>query len=188
MSWATILWILFAALASAGLGGYIAGRLRVKWPTLRTDEVYFRDTAHGFLAWAVATLLAAAVLTSVIGNILGAGATIGAGTTTLHAEIARIFDSSLHAGPLSADDRRYAAQLVAQRTGLSQQDADARVTAAYTAAQETMQRLEASAKAAVDKARKAAAYAALWIFVSLPGGAFFASLMATVGGRQRDMF
>ncbi|WP_454914372.1 hypothetical protein [Variovorax gossypii] len=45
---------------------------------MHTDEVYFRDTAHGFLAWSVATLLTAALLSSVAGSIVGAGAQAGA--------------------------------------------------------------------------------------------------------------
>ncbi|ODA68953.1 hypothetical protein A7A08_00787 [Methyloligella halotolerans] len=46
---------------SSGFGGYLAGRLRSKTPGLRTDEVFFRDSAHGLLAWALATLLVAAL-------------------------------------------------------------------------------------------------------------------------------
>src|SRR5688572_9428782 len=53
----TILWVTFVQLMAAALGGYLAGRLRTRWVTVHTDEVFFRDTAHGFLAWAVATLL-----------------------------------------------------------------------------------------------------------------------------------
>ena len=49
---------------SSGLGGYLAGRLRTKWTSLHTDEVFFRDTAHGFLAWALASILVAAFATS----------------------------------------------------------------------------------------------------------------------------
>jgi hypothetical protein len=247
MSWSTILWISFCALASSGLGGYIAGRLRVKWPAVHGDEVYFRDTAHGFLAWAVATLITAAALTSVIGAILNAGAnaaaTVAAGgvqavgqgmsaaapaadrdasrslytveslfrtapaatapvnpatpaspsqpdasAADTRSEIARIFDNGIHDGPLSAEDTRYIGQIVAQRTGLSQPEAEARVTTIYTTAQQKLQQAEAAAKEAADQARKAGAYAALWIFVSLLMGAFFASLMATVGGRRRDQF
>jgi hypothetical protein len=40
-------------LASA-LGGFITGRLRIKWTGVYTHEVFFRDTAHGFLSWALA--------------------------------------------------------------------------------------------------------------------------------------
>lgn len=59
---ASIIWIAFMQLAASGIGGYMAGRLRVKWARVHTDEVYFRDTAHGLLAWAVATLVTVAVL------------------------------------------------------------------------------------------------------------------------------
>ena len=74
----SILWITFTQLAASGMGGYLAGRLRTKWADAQTDEVYFRDTAHGFLAWAVATLGTAALLTSVIGSIIGGGIQAGA--------------------------------------------------------------------------------------------------------------
>jgi hypothetical protein len=71
LSGSTILWIFFTAFAASGVGGYMAGRLRTRWPGTQLDEVYFRDTAHGFLAWGVATLLTAAALTGTIGAILG---------------------------------------------------------------------------------------------------------------------
>jgi len=67
----TIAWIIFTQLAAAGLGGYIAGRMRTRWQNVPVDEVYFRDTAHGFLAWSVATLFTAALLTSTISAVLG---------------------------------------------------------------------------------------------------------------------
>ena len=59
---AAIVWIAFTQLAASGIGGYVAGRLRVKWASIHGDEVHFRDTAHGLLAWAVATLITVAVL------------------------------------------------------------------------------------------------------------------------------
>lgn len=65
-----ILWVTLTQLVASGMGGYLAGRLRTKWVAVHTDEVYFRDTAHGFLAWAVASLATAALLTSVIGSIV----------------------------------------------------------------------------------------------------------------------
>src|ERR1700742_4076371 len=48
---AAILWMICTHLASSAMGGYLAGRLRTKWSNIHNDEVYFRDTAHGFLAW-----------------------------------------------------------------------------------------------------------------------------------------
>lgn len=58
---------------SSGVGGYLAGRLRTKWVGVRSDEVFFRDTAHGFMAWAVATLLVFGVLGSGLIAALGSG-------------------------------------------------------------------------------------------------------------------
>jgi hypothetical protein len=67
-----IIWLTFTQLASAGLGGYLAGRLRVKWQSVDTEEVFFRDTSHGFLSWAVATLASAVLLSGVMAGMLGA--------------------------------------------------------------------------------------------------------------------
>lgn len=224
----SILWVTLTQLLACAMGGYLAGRLRTKWVAVHTDEVYFRDTAHGFLAWAVASLATAALLTSVIGSIVGAGiqtgasvaggvATTAAGseitksdseigamgyfveslfrkdlntaaaaTTAPLSEVARIFMHSIRTGPLSTEDIRYVGQLVAQRTGLSQQAAEKRVTETYARVQAKLTETEVAVKNAADKARKASAYAALWLFISLLIGAFVASLAATYGGRQRD--
>ena len=73
----TIVWVTVVQLLASVLGGYLAGRLRTRWITVHTDEVYFRDTAHGFLAWAVATLLMATLLSSAIGTALSAGLKAG---------------------------------------------------------------------------------------------------------------
>jgi hypothetical protein len=78
----TILWITFMQLAASGLGGYLAGRLRTKWTGVQSTEVYFRDTAHGFLAWAAATLFTAALLTSTIASMLGTGVQAAAGAAS----------------------------------------------------------------------------------------------------------
>ena len=53
----TGLYFIVMAMISSAIGGYLAGRLRTKWSGVHTDEVYFRDTAHGFLAWALASVL-----------------------------------------------------------------------------------------------------------------------------------
>ncbi len=254
----TIVWMLAVVLVASGVGGYLAGRLRTAWTDVHTDEIYFRDTAHGFLAWAVATLLTAAFLGSTIGSILGTGAQAAgtaltaagsAATATAAAgakaaagadksndrssvvdyfsdalfrpaaegaavpmsasasaseaigsqvagsiaprewtppEVARIFARSISTGTLTPEDRRYVAQLIAQRTGMTEQAAEKRVADSYANAQQTIQQGEAKAKEAAEQARKAAAHGSLWLFVSLLLGAFISSLMATFGGRQRD--
>ena len=69
----TAIWLVIVQWLSSGVGGYLAGRLRTKWVGIHTDEVYFRDTAHGFLAWALATLLVVGVLGSALSAALGTG-------------------------------------------------------------------------------------------------------------------
>jgi hypothetical protein len=66
------IWLIVTQWISAGLGGYIAGRLRTRWIGTHTHEVFFRDTAHGLITWAVATLVVAAVFSSSVMH--GAGA------------------------------------------------------------------------------------------------------------------
>lgn len=257
MGKATIIWLAFTQLAAAGIGGYLAGRLRVKWASVHTEEVYFRDTAHGLLAWAVATLVTAIFLTGAVRTIssaaleaggtaitagaaatgLAAGAngtsnsisyfsdmllrqpnagsgntaTAATGTqppaadsaaptgqsssaanmsstdsTAMRAEVVRIFANDLRTGTMPADDKQYLSSQVAQHTGLSQADADKRVDDVFGRLTKLKADTEAAAKNAADQARKVAAHSALWIFVALLIGAFFASLMATFGGKQRD--
>jgi hypothetical protein len=68
--------LIVVAMLSSTVGGYLAGRLRVRWAGVHQDEVYFRDTAHGLLAWAFATVLSATVLGGAVTHIL-AGASAG---------------------------------------------------------------------------------------------------------------
>ena len=77
----TFIWLAFTQLAAAGIGGYLAGRLRVKWPSVHTDEVYFRDTAHGLLAWSSATLLMIMVMAGALRAGLGGALDAGAAAT-----------------------------------------------------------------------------------------------------------
>lgn len=70
---AAVVWLLVAQWLSAGVGGYLTGRLRTKWVGVRTDEVFFRDTAHGFLGWALSTLIVAGLLSSIVGSIVNTG-------------------------------------------------------------------------------------------------------------------
>src|SRR6478672_4774821 len=50
------LYLMLAALASYGLGGYIAGRMRRRYEPGELPE--FQDGMHGLLVWGIATLLA----------------------------------------------------------------------------------------------------------------------------------
>ena len=233
-----IVWVVFMQLAASALGGYIAGRLRTKWVSLHTEEVAFRDTAHGFLTWAVATLFTAALLTSTVSSIVSGGVQAGAqvvggaastaasaaaaGTAASAgsngarsdsgpmgylvdslfrgpkgskapaspeqstAEVTRIFTNAIASGKLPEEDARYAGQLVAQRTGLSQAEAEKRVNETFAQAQAKLKEAETKAREAADAARKASAAAALFLFLSLLIGAFIASYSAILGGRHRD--
>ena len=205
------IYLCLVAVMTSGVGGYLAARLRTRWTGLHSNEVFFRDTAHGLLAWALGLLLTATVLASATSKVLG-GATQAAtaaaasqaasnpadiyvdklfrtdtpapaataGTPTGNAdatrsEALRLWTSSFNEGELAPNDRAYLSRLVAARTGLSQADADKRVTEVVT-----------DAKVAADKARKAAKQLAFWLAASMLLGAFAASLAAIEGGQLRD--
>jgi len=73
-----VIWLIIVQWIASGLGGYLAGRLRTKWVGTHTHEVFFRDTAHGFLVWAVATVLGVLLLTSATSSLVGGGVRAGA--------------------------------------------------------------------------------------------------------------
>jgi hypothetical protein len=68
----TAIWLIVTQWVSAALGGYIAGRLRTRWMGTHPHEVFFRDTAHGLITWAVATILVVAVGASSFRSAVGA--------------------------------------------------------------------------------------------------------------------
>jgi hypothetical protein len=80
---ATAIWFIVTQWISSGAGGYLTGRLRTRWVGTHTHEVFFRDTAHGFVTWAVATVIGAVILASAASSMAGAGvhaaATVGQG-------------------------------------------------------------------------------------------------------------
>jgi hypothetical protein len=67
---------------ASGVGGYITGRLRTKWVGTHTHEVFFRDTAHGFITWALSTLIVATLLASAASSLISAGARGAAAVAT----------------------------------------------------------------------------------------------------------
>jgi hypothetical protein len=70
----TAIWLIVMQWISSALGGYITGRLRTRWVGTHTHEVFFRDTAHGLVTWAVATVLVAATLATSLFSAIGGGA------------------------------------------------------------------------------------------------------------------
>ena len=82
------IWLIVMQWLSSAFGGYLAGRLRAKWIGSRTDEVLFRDTAHGLLAWALATVIVAALFTlGTLGTSAAVVATEGAPATNAAAAL-----------------------------------------------------------------------------------------------------
>lgn len=90
-------------------------------------------------------------------------------------------------GEISAEDRSYVAQIVAQETGVPQAEAEQRVDQLIERAKAAQAEAIETAKQAADAARQASMYTALWAAVAMLAGAFAASLAATWGGRARDL-
>jgi hypothetical protein len=211
----TAIWLIVTQWISAALGGYIAGRLRTRWMGTHVHEVFFRDTAHGLITWAVATILVATVAAGAIRSAAGeAGRAVAdAGATAVNAatnstlstyEIDKLFRSSNSSGTASlADTRVETAHIVANAfVSGSVSDADRAYLMEQVAARTGATRAEAQArvdgflaavtqaqakfKAEADSARKAAAQASLYLALSMLIGAFIASVSAALGGRIRD--
>jgi uncharacterized membrane protein len=207
-------WLVAAAMIASSVGGYLTARLRTRWVGVHNNEVFFRDTAHGLITWAFATVLTAAALGSATNSIVGGvtqsvagtatqaaarvnpidtavdslfrtdpGAGVGAappgqpsGPDPMRAEISRLLTTGLRdGGNISATDRTHVARVVASRTGISQADAEKRVTDVIE-----------TAKQEIDDARKGAARLSFWLTASLLMGAFSATLAAVEGGQLRD--
>jgi hypothetical protein len=125
----TAIWLIVTQWVASGLGGYMAGRLRTRWIGTHVHEVFFRDTAHGLVTWAVATLLVAAVAsTSVVSGIgtgaravsegaatVAQGAMASSGSSGSAYTIDKLFRSSGSgaAAPLSSDPRLEAGHIIA---------------------------------------------------------------------------
>ena len=82
---AAIIWLIATQAIASGLGGYLVGRLRRRWPTVHSHEVYFRDTAHGLLVWAVAVVINAAFLGSAVSLLVGSRTKLAATTAAVGA-------------------------------------------------------------------------------------------------------
>lgn len=168
--WGVIVWICLTSIIASGMGGYLTGRLRIKWVAVHGDETYFRDTAHGFLSWAVALLFQAAVLTTAVGGMLGTGLHAGAQMAGGTGQAAMVQGAETRPGMTAPG-----AQQQGQQAGMGQRPQ----TGAGAMGPQTTQEIE--------EARRLTARTALWLFISMLMGAFSASLMATFGGRQRDL-
>jgi hypothetical protein len=194
-----IIWIMLVQLLACALGGYLAGRLRTKWVSVHTHEVYFRDTAHGLLVWCVGLVITVAFLSS-LSAVLARDLSSMAGEDIANpadyfvdqlfrsdhpvadrpdqatrAEARLVLAAALRQPAIDSRDKTYLANLISARTGASQADAASRVDQTLT-----------SERQALDEARKAVAHSLYWLVVALLIGAFSASCAAILGGRRRD--
>ena len=194
------IWLIVVQWLSSGIGGYVAGRLGAVAGRLQADEAYFRDTAHGVLAWAVAIVVSAGLLASAATALLGGTALHAAAgkaadptayfadtlyrparpdaapvSADVRGEASRILAADIASGTVPAADKAYLAQSVAARTGVTPDEAQKRVDAAITGARQ-----------AADTARKAAMQSTLFIGFSLLIGGFIAGVAAKIGGQHRD--
>jgi hypothetical protein len=210
----TGIYLVCAAIMASSVGGYLAGRLRTKWVGVHSHEVYFRDTAHGFLAWAFATLLSASVLSAAATHIVGgASQVLGQTAGQSRGGPADLFvDKVLRPAPGVApapappafiqnnNDQAVRGEIsrlftASVRDGRDLSPADrtyvAQVVVVRTGLSQVVAEKRVSdaiveAREAADAARKAAAQLALWLTAAMLVGAFAASLAATEGGQLRD--
>jgi hypothetical protein len=201
---------------SSALGGFITGRLRTKWTGLHTHEVFFRDTAHGFLSWALATIVGTLLLAVAASSIVGGGVRAASTATGRAAQAAMpgvsgyavdsLFRSErIDASATNQDAAAQATRILANgvrngevpdsdRTYLAQL-VSAKTGISQTDAQKRVddtiagvKDTEIKARQAADAARKAAATFAIFTALSLLIGAFVASAAAAYGGNVRDEY
>ncbi len=209
------LWILTVQLSASLAGGYLAGRLRRRHGDSTEYESDLRDGSHGLVTWAVATIVAATLTVSgitgtaaTVGQAAGAVASAaGQGVQALASNdllVDRVVRAAPNADPLdegardevgrilvsavtsddgiSQQDRDYLVALSADRAGIPPEEAEQRIDEIVANAQQ----LENEARAAAERARRAAMMAAFLLAVSLVLGTAIAYYGATVGGNHRD--
>jgi hypothetical protein len=202
-----LLWIAGIEIVASGVGGYMAGRLRTKWVDVHSNEVYFRDTAHGFLSWAVALVVTAAFLTSAATAMVGGdarGTASARSDQTVDGAERYYIDQLYRAEPVAipavaqadAALRAEAGTILAHSIRTREMSAaDKSYLVASVAAKTGLTTASADARVtdvfaqaqqAVNSARRAASHALYWLFVALLLGAFSASAAATLGGKERD--
>src|SRR5262249_53584209 len=201
IAFASGLWLVLTALASFALGGYTVGRTAPAIASANTDEAEFRDGIHGLIAWALVVVFAAvfalataAAVSPRAGNLAAPNASTAeslfafeldhlfrsdrapaAPEGDLRAQAARIISSGLGHSGIAPDDRSYLVRLTAARTGLTQPDAEGRVTQVLR-----------EANAAVANARHSGVILTFMTAVSLLLAAATAWYAALLGAEHRD--
>lgn len=208
------LYLIVVAMLASSVGGFVAGRLRTRWTGAAADEVYFRDTAHGLAAWAVATIVGVGALAGAASDIVSSassGIARSADTATMQAtsafdgQLDKLLRPDFSAAPRS--EPRPAAEVAELRGELSRllfgalgrgddlaaaertyavQLIAARIGLSPSEVERRLTVAVGDAKSAAERARRMARNFALWLTASLLIGAFSASLAATEGGSRRD--
>jgi hypothetical protein len=211
----TGIYLVIVAVMSSAVGGYLAARLRTRWVGVHTHEVFFRDSAHGFLAWAFATLLSATALSSAAaylanGTTAAVGGAASQATESVNPAdiyVDKLFRTSPAAQPApnsaatsNANSNQSKAEVArlwtsefhesydlsaADKTYVAQIVA-ARTGLSQTDAEKRVNDVIAEAKTAADNARRGAAKLSFWLTAAMLFGAFAASLAAVEGGALRD--
>jgi hypothetical protein len=209
------IYLIVVAMLASTIGGYVAGRLRTKWVGVHGDEVAFRDTAHGFLAWAFAAVLGSAVLGGAATYLVGGaaqgaaqGVSQGAAASQSSGGANEYFvDLLLRPNPAGQSTpspqggsdvtpRREIGRIFARSLREGELSAaDRTYLVQLVASRSGIDQAEANkrvsdvlnqAKVAADQTRSAAAKTALWLTAAMLVGAFAASLAAVEGGQLRD--
>jgi hypothetical protein len=203
----TGLYFIVMAMISSAMGGYLAGRLRNRWIGVQAPEILFRDTAHGFLAWATASVLGAVVLASPAASLIGgfsSGAVQAASSSQGTSPMSPYVDLLLRPDNPTTENTANRGEARQELTRLLSNDfrnggepsaADRSYVAKLVAARTGLSSADADkrvndvvvqVKSDLDKARRAATHLAIWLTLSLFIGAFSAALAATEGGGLRD--
>lgn len=207
----TGIYLVIVAVMSSAIGGYLAARLRTRCVGIHANEAFFRDTAHGLIAWAFATVLTATVLASATASVVGGaasgiGSTAGQGAASINPSqlyVDRLFRNDSGTPPNNANAAQgeaARAEVLRLWTSDFRQGSDitannrtylARLVSTQTGlsqadAEKRVNDTIVEAKAAADRARSAAAKLAFFVAAMLLFGAFAASLAAVEGGQLRD--
>lgn len=207
----TVIWLIFTQIFASIAGGYLAGRMRRRW-TIHRDEVFFRDSVHGLLTWAVASafMFAVAALAAAGGSAAATAVTAAAvaseddaltppvvitdrlyrlpGGNPITLDGAReqagrlVIRAIADEEAVTAEDRAWLTADVIEWTGMSDSEAEARVQLAFTEIAEARE----AARDEVDAARAASATLAIATALAMMIGAFVAAGAAVFGGRERD--
>jgi hypothetical protein len=209
---ATGIYLVLVSIMASALGGYMAARLRSRFVGLHGNEVFFRDSAHGFIAWAFATVLTATALAAALTHIANGAAASGVATTGPQSAnpqavyVDKLFRNANPGAPAAVTSQNAPsnatprAEVLRLWTASFARDKDlapddrayvASLVAAQTGlsqddARKRVDQVVTEAKSALDQARHGAAKLSFWLTAALLFGAFAASLTAVEGGMLRD--